>query len=306
VHVKERETTSVAELCAQLGRPLPDDGNAAHADQVVADHVACARAAWPDVTLDEHTFTVFLLERVAADAASLDAGLAQLRVEELSLTCACAHGDVTAIRRLERDFFHNVDTALARLGRTGSERDEAKQALREKLFVGQPPKIASYSGLGGLGRWLWVTTVRDAVRSGRRDRNERPLPEEPDLQQLPSLAHDPEIEYIKKLYQDQFGSAFAEAMRALSAADRNLLRYHFLDGLSIDEIGAIYRIHRATAARRLTKVRELLMAGTRGALIARLQVDDGQVQSIIRLIRSQLDLSIRRHLSSEPAVAVAD
>jgi transposase len=39
------------------------------------------------------------------------------------------------------------------------------------------------------------------------------------------------------------------------------LRYHHVDGLNIDEIGAIYRVHRVTAFRWLEKAKEQLVRG---------------------------------------------
>ena len=41
----------------------------------------------------------------------------------------------------------------------------------------------------------------------------------------------------------------AEAFAALESRERNLLRYALGDGLSVDAIGTLYRVHRATAAR---------------------------------------------------------
>jgi hypothetical protein len=38
-------------------------------------------------------------------------------------------------------------------------------------------------------------------------------------------------------------------VRTLSRRDRNLLRYQYFDHLTVDDIGALHRVHRATAAR---------------------------------------------------------
>jgi DNA-directed RNA polymerase specialized sigma24 family protein len=40
----------------------------------------------------------------------------------------------------------------------------------------------------------------------------------------------------------------AAAMDAMPPLERAVLRYQVVDGLSIDEIGALYDVHRATAA----------------------------------------------------------
>ncbi|MFY0535383.1 hypothetical protein [Nannocystis pusilla] len=54
-------------------------------------------------------------------------------------------------------------------------------------------------------------------------------------------------------------------MAELDEQARNLLRQHLLDGLSIDQIAGLQRVHRATAARRLVRVREDLAQRTRAA-----------------------------------------
>jgi RNA polymerase sigma-70 factor (ECF subfamily) len=80
----------------------------------------------------------------------------------------------------------------------------------------------------------------------------------------------------------------------LSDRQRTILRQQLLDGLSIDEIGALYRIHRATAARWLEQARQQVLENTRALLLERLQVRPQELDSIIRLIRSRLEVSLRQ------------
>ena len=83
--------------------------------------------------------------------------------------------------------------------------------------------------------------------------------------------------------------------------DRLLLRIHFIDGLTIDEIGAMHDIHRATAARRIQKARERLAKLTKEKLRVRLGIDRWEADSVIRLVRSRLDFSVRNYLASGTA-----
>jgi RNA polymerase sigma-70 factor (ECF subfamily) len=69
---------------------------------------------------------------------------------------------------------------------------------------------------------------------------------------------------------------------------------HFVDGLTIDEIGALYQVHRATAARWISGARNTLLADTRARLTARLALTPSQFDSLMRLVRSELDLSLQR------------
>ena len=93
-----------------------------------------------------------------------------------------------------------------------------------------------------------------------------------------------------------FKQAFEHAMASLEPSERNILRMSFVSDLSIDEIGKLYSIHRATAARRLARARARLAELTREHLRQRLDLDEGEFTSIVRLVHSQLNLSISRVL----------
>jgi RNA polymerase sigma-70 factor (ECF subfamily) len=55
-------------------------------------------------------------------------------------------------------------------------------------------------------------------------------------------------------------------------------------------------VHRATAARRVERARELLCDGTRAELAARIGLKGAELDSVMRLVRSNVDLSIARVL----------
>lgn len=60
---------------------------------------------------------------------------------------------------------------------------------------------------------------------------------------------DPELSHLKATFAAEFKFALTLAIDELSVRDRNLLRQSVLDGLTIDQLGKLYRVHRATAAR---------------------------------------------------------
>ena len=61
-------------------------------------------------------------------------------------------------------------------------------------------------------------------------------------------------------------------------------------------IGSIYRVHRATASRWLVRAREALLDGVRRSLMDQLGANAAEVESILVLVHSQLDLSLSRIL----------
>ena len=71
---------------------------------------------------------------------------------------------------------------------------------------------------------------------------------------------DLELDFLKQRYQQDFKEAFILALRGLTVRERNLLRQRFIYGLSLDELGALYRVNRATTARWVVQAREEVLA----------------------------------------------
>ena len=93
-----------------------------------------------------------------------------------------------------------------------------------------------------------------------------------------------------------FRAAFEEAIRALPPRDRLVLRQHGVDDLSIDQIGALHGVHRATAARWVEQARADLARATERALQARLGATAAEVRSLLQQIMSRMDASVHRLL----------
>jgi RNA polymerase sigma-70 factor (ECF subfamily) len=245
-----------------------------------------ARAAWPSVTLDEDRFLVHVASRLSDDQA---AALEHLLAADLYVACACAAGDERAIAALEARYFPDLRAALGHGGADAATIDEALQLLRHELFVGPRSPLARYTGAGSLRSFLRAIAVRCSVRARKHEHRE--IGDDEFFLQL-SGGDDPELRYHKTLYRDRFKAAFAEALSALEVRQRNLLRQHFLDGLTVDDLGRLYRVHRATAARWVSDARTALLDATRSRLRAQLGVESGELDSIVRLVLSQLDVSL--------------
>ncbi len=273
--------------------------------------VAEGRAAWPAFALEARDVVEFIARQATAELA--DAALDGLRPADLYLACACARHVPGAVAAFDRDYMREVDVALARM-RIGPPRlHDVKQLVRQRLFVGggtaaqpaAPGKIAEYGGRGDLRRWVRSVAVRTCLNELRKGRREVLVDDEQLIAQHAIAADDPEIEYMKRTYAHEFRTAFGEALARLGARDQTLLRYHHVDGLNIDEIGAIYRIHRVTAFRWIEKAKELLARSTLEILRGRLRLPANELDSVLRMIRSQIHLSLVRHLGG-PSDSVAD
>jgi RNA polymerase sigma-70 factor (ECF subfamily) len=257
-----------------------------------------ACAAWPQLQVPVETFAAFVAERIPAEA-SAESVMSSLRVEELLLTCACARGDEQAIRLLEIHYFPLVLSALARMRLDPSKVDEVKQTLRRHLLVsedGQPPRICNYAGRGDLGSWLSVSAVRAAYKLLRKEK--RGVNAEDDrLSELAMPDADIELKYTKENCRDLFRDSLRQAIASLADREKNLLRQHYLDGLTIDQVGALYHTHRATAARWMASARQKLLDRTRSVLMERLRAPLAECESIIRMAQSQAEMSFYNLLS---------
>ena len=58
------------------------------------------------------------------------------------------------------------------------------------------------------------------------------------------------------------------------------------------------RVHRATVARRITRARDALLSGTRRRLMMRLKLDRSELDSVMRMIESNVHVSLQRMLAS--------
>jgi RNA polymerase sigma-70 factor (ECF subfamily) len=258
-------------------------------DELVA-LVARARTEAEGVELDPKEFVGYVAERVAFDKLGGPV-LRSLRAGDLWIAFGCVTGVASAIDAFEARYAPEITGALRRSFELGLAQD-AELRVRERLFLvgeNEAQRLASYSGRGDLRTWLRAAAVRMAIDVMRARRE---VPVSPgSLAEIGDLA-DPMLASLKERYRDEFRVAFGEAASALTDRERTLLRYRFLDGLSIDEIGALYRVHRATVARWISAIREGLFEATRAGLMSQLRISDTEADSVLRLIDSHLDVSI--------------
>ena len=166
-------------------------------------------------------------------------------------------------------------------------------AVREKLVVRK--RIADYEGHGALVVWARVIAIRAAVDELRR--RARELPGDDLLWDAAAPATDPALALARRESAAHVKAAFHAGLAALEPRQRNLLRQHLLDGLTIDELGTMYQVHRVTAARWLAAARADLWSHVKRQLRQTLALSDSAIGAMLDDIRSTLDLSIDRALS---------
>jgi RNA polymerase sigma-70 factor (ECF subfamily) len=260
--------------------------------------LAEARAAWPTVRFDEGQLLQFVGARLTGPDVA--AALATLPAADVALAAACAAQEPTAHAAFD-SILTEVDAAGATTRASKDQVEEVKQLLRVQLLVtkeGKPAGIAGYKGKGPLRGWVRITATRELIRHIKKAARDVPVDRQLE-EMLGAGDDDPVLEQLKSEYRAQFADALREAIAGLDAEDRTLLRQQIVDKLSIDELGAAYGVHRATAARWLTRSRGALVAGTRNRLAARLSMPVDEIDSVIRLVQSRLDASVVRYLKDD-------
>jgi RNA polymerase sigma-70 factor (ECF subfamily) len=281
------------DACPGMAR---DPSHAQDDEAALIETIAAARATFPGLSPDDASYVRHLGPRLDASRPLREA-LRALHTDDLLLACACSAGDRHAILTFEEQCVRSATTALRKRGISPEIVEEAKQNIREKMLVGDgSPRILLYDGVGALREWLRVALVREAVHLSKREGRNEPLTYE--LFTVPAAGDTPELSYFKRRYRKEYKEAFTVAIAGLDANERLLLRQQLILGMSIDELGAIHRVHRATAARWVSAAREKLLSGARRELVKRLGIAEAEVQAVVRMIESQLDVSLGRLLAA--------
>lgn len=266
-----------------------------HGEAALLDAIERGKRAWPDVRLSDADFVAYLVAR-----AETPEELASAKIEDLFLACACARGDAAAIAAFE-SYLNEVDVAFARV-RAPVSADEVKQQLRLRLLVGdgegEPPRLTLYRGAGDLRGWVRVVATRHLLNLATRVAPDAKGGGDDALAGVAAATADPELALLKQRRGVDLKRAFERAASELSDRERALLRQSLVERLSIDTIGDRHGIHRSTAARWVAAARSALQKNVRRALHEALGISDTEVESMLRVIESDIELSVSRLLGS--------
>ncbi len=103
---------------------------------------------------------------------------------------------------------------------------------------------------------------------------------------------DPELSLIRTRYQTDFHQALRDAFATLSSDQRNVLRLRFAVGLTIEQAAAVLKVNRATVVRWQAAAEKAMLKETQRLLRQRLRVSPAELDSLIRLVRSEFQLSL--------------
>jgi RNA polymerase sigma-70 factor (ECF subfamily) len=274
--------------------------------------VAAAQAAHRHLAVDEQRFVAHVARHVPAAPADWAASLARIHAGDLYLAFACAEQVPGALAVFEASCGALIDNALSGQA-TAAFAEDAKQLMREKLFIGDGdpgagsgdgPRVLSYAGRGPLAAWVAVSAQRTALSLRRREVSTRARHIAAARDELAAAIH-PELAYLKRTYRAAFAESFEGAFAQISDRERTLLRLHLLSRLTLEQIAPMFHVNTSTVSRWLAKARETLLARTREGLSLRLNVQPDEFASMARLLGSQIDVSLARLLAEDPKAGSA-
>jgi RNA polymerase sigma-70 factor, ECF subfamily len=256
--------------------------------------VDAARAAWPHFGVTDEELVRYAAERLPSGKLPPVAHAA-----DLMLACACCRGTPAAIAAFCAAYGTVVARVLSRRRASFDVADDAAQSVFERLLAapaGSLPKITEYKGSGPLRSWVSTTAATTLAMMQRAAGRRREQQADGAIIELTEQA-DPELRFMKEHYKAEIADAIVAALSQLGDRERALLRLHVGEGMSVDRLGALYKVNRATAARWIAAARESLALTARDQIRERLKLRDSEYESIVALVRSQLDVSIARHLA---------
>jgi RNA polymerase sigma-70 factor (ECF subfamily) len=262
-------------------------------DQAAALAYQAGRKTWPGLRMDLSAFQRWV--RVA----NIDAEALQERGDELYLVAGCVERDPEAYQAFERRYLATMTQTVGRIVLSADQADELRQQLRVTLLLGAAPKIGTFRGQGPLGAWVQVCAVRLALKMGAA-RDRLAGADSSVLEGLVSQEADQELLAAKSQYRDAFQAALEECFVALPSRQKTLLRMHFLDGMSIDEMGQVFHVHRATIARWLVAIRREVLEQICRKISLNLRTSSSEFRSMVRLVSNDVRLSLHRILGEEP------
>lgn len=239
---------------------------------------ARARTRWPQLELDFDRFVRFVTPKLDQQPQAW---------EDLALVDACCRDVPGSVELLEKALRLQVHAVV----RTGAAtEDEVSQRLLEKLLVGPTPRLSSFSGRGSLSGWLRAAVVREVLNLNRGANGTYT-----DDQALESAAQSGtpvDLQVLRARHADAFKAAFREALSTLTEQQRELVRLHLIENVSLSELSRRWSVHRTTLARWLDLARHHIALATRERLNQTLQLSKAEFDSLVNFLQQQVEVSL--------------
>jgi len=257
--------------------------------ELVTAVLSAGRERWPALEIDVRELTSYLAGRPVS-AERLTTSLAC----DLFLAFACVANVPAAIQLFQTLYEPIVVAAARRFDPSGALADELRQRLAETFFVhGRHAggRIAEYRGRGPLSAWVRTSAKRAALRLAKVNNPEVLMTRDALADEITDVC-DQELTLLKDHYGELFRSELVLALGELPSKDRMLLQLHLVAGLSTTRIAKMYHLNQSSVSRQLQRTAATTFALIKQRIHRRLGVDTAELESLLDLARSHIELTL--------------
>lgn len=213
---------------------------------------------------------------------------------DVALVWAALQGHARALKAVDA----LIEAHARRAAGRAIEPAELAQRVRTRLLVapkGKEPRIATYDGRGKLKSWLWTATRLELLQA-TRGMGQAPADDIDELSHLAAADRSPEAATRSKKDTKLVSDALAAALQVLEPKERTLLRMRFVDGVSTEELGRMFQVHRTTAQRWIEAAQAKIMAAMRARLEHEARLKHGEIDALVGEVAQSISLRLSQVL----------
>jgi RNA polymerase sigma-70 factor len=109
---------------------------------------------------------------------------------------------------------------------------------------------------------------------------------------------DPEIAILKARYRSEVSGALERALAGLERDERLLLRFYYVDNLTLTKIAVLQKVAVSTVFRRMSAITQAVLAAVKEELSRQLQLSTQSLDSLIRELQHEIILSLSHLLGT--------
>ncbi len=235
-----------------------DEFFAQHRSRLEARYKTSGAARWY-VRLEDFARAVWagVAKPAGDDPGQVPQLIDAIRADDLALAVGCAQGSEPAWEVFISRYRALLYQAAYVFAGEGCQAKELADTLIAELYGvdspggGRQSKFAYFHGRSSLATWLRSVLYHKFVNEYRRASRLEPLPEGPGDVMAPerAVSETDEVRYAKCL-----GGAVEAVLSELVPADKLLLSYYYVQGMTLKQIGLLTGDHEATVSRHLAAV----------------------------------------------------
>ncbi|MBZ5513854.1 MAG: sigma-70 family RNA polymerase sigma factor [Acidobacteriia bacterium] len=230
-----------------------------HRKRLEAMHASSGATTW-SVSLDELARVVWEGMSAATEAGNIPELLQKIRADELALVIACVKGDSRAWEAFSFGYRGAIYEAACSFAPDLTAARELSDSLTAELYGVEAEggmarsKLRYFHGRSSLRTWLRAVVYQKFVDEYRRLSRLAPLPDDLEAPAGSKAVSEREEHRYAKL----LGEAVAVVLRELPGAEKMLLSFHYVQQLTMKQIGRLVGAHESTVSRRLDGVNKKL------------------------------------------------